>query len=100
MKTKKWIPFLLAIAGSGAAVAALRAAEHASVGYTDTPKLPGGKWHVHGPDRPQPVEGSFLVSPDQAGITDDISSVDRGEPPRGGHVVSLIARRRPDRKNS
>ena len=29
--------------------------EHvASVGYTDTPMLPGGKWHVHDPDRPQP----------------------------------------------
>ena len=23
-------------------------------GYTDTPKLPGGKWHVHDPSRPQP----------------------------------------------
>ena len=31
------------------------AAEHtAPVGYTDTPMLPGGKWHVHDPDRPQP----------------------------------------------
>ncbi|MBI3880410.1 MAG: DUF1080 domain-containing protein [Verrucomicrobia bacterium] len=27
---------------------------HAAVGYTDTPMLPGGKWHVHDPDRPQP----------------------------------------------
>lgn len=26
----------------------------ASLGYTDTPKLPGGKWHVHDPNRPQP----------------------------------------------
>ena len=24
------------------------------VGYTDTPLLPGGKWHVHDPKRPQP----------------------------------------------
>jgi len=24
-------------------------------GYTDTPMLPGGKWHVHDPNRPQPV---------------------------------------------
>ena len=24
-------------------------------GYKDTPMLPGGKWHVHDPDRPQPV---------------------------------------------
>jgi len=25
------------------------------VGYTDTPMLPGGKWHVHDGNRPQPV---------------------------------------------
>src|SRR5579862_1997505 len=24
-------------------------------GYTDTPMLPSGKWHVHDPDRPVPV---------------------------------------------
>jgi hypothetical protein len=24
-------------------------------GFTDTPMLPGGKWHVHDPDRPLPV---------------------------------------------
>ena len=24
-------------------------------GYTDTPLLPGGKWHVHDPNRPQPT---------------------------------------------
>lgn len=23
-------------------------------GYTDTPMLPGGKWHIHDPNRPQP----------------------------------------------
>ncbi len=27
----------------------------AALGYTDTPKLPGGKWHVHDPNRPQPT---------------------------------------------
>lgn len=26
----------------------------APIGYTDTPFLPGGKWRVHDPDRPQP----------------------------------------------
>lgn len=29
------------------------------VGYTDTPMLPGNKWHVHDPNRPQPK----LVTP-------------------------------------
>jgi hypothetical protein len=32
-------------------------------GYTDTPLLPGGKWHVHDPGRPQPP----LVKPGEAG---------------------------------
>src|SRR5271168_1957614 len=25
------------------------------IGYKDTPMLPGGKWHVHDGDRPQPA---------------------------------------------
>jgi hypothetical protein len=31
------------------------AANAPSVGYTDTPMLPGNKWHVHDPERPQPT---------------------------------------------
>src|SRR5579863_1374037 len=30
------------------------AQQHRHEGYTDTPMLPGGKWHVHDPDRPLP----------------------------------------------
>src|SRR5437868_1648465 len=45
------------------------AAEHAAVGYTATPMLPGGKWHVHAPDRPQPrvVTPGTFSTPDQPG---------------------------------
>ncbi len=53
MKTNE--PFLLAVAASVSALGVLQAAEHAPVGYTDTPMLPGGKWHVHDPNRPQPT---------------------------------------------
>ena len=31
-------------------------------GYTDTPMLPGGKWHVHDPNRPLPP----VVTPGKA----------------------------------
>jgi len=55
MKTNLWMPFLLAIAATASAPDALQAAEHPPVGYTDTPMLPGGKWHVHDPNRPQPT---------------------------------------------
>lgn len=35
------------------------------VGYTDTPFLPGDKWHVHDPNRPQPkviIPGTFSTA--------------------------------------
>jgi hypothetical protein len=31
------------------------ALQEGPLGYTDTPMLPGGKWHVHDPARPRPV---------------------------------------------
>lgn len=56
MKTNHSIPIVLAVIVAGGVVAGLlHAAEHPAVGYTDTPMLPGGKWHVHDPDRPQPA---------------------------------------------
>lgn len=48
-------------AGIGAAITA-GAQQKAHLGYSDTPMLPGGKWHVHDGDRPQPKvidPGSF-----------------------------------------
>src|SRR3989442_439970 len=54
MKANQRILFLLAAAVAGGALDVLPAAEQAPVGYTDTPMLPGGQWHVHDPDRPQP----------------------------------------------
>ncbi len=63
MNTTKWILILVMAA---AALNVLTAADAkkknekkadshpAAVGYTDTPMLPGGQWHVHDPDRPQP----------------------------------------------
>ena len=40
---------------SSAPLAALAAGlVYAAEGYTDTPKQPNGKWHVHDPSRPQP----------------------------------------------
>ena len=37
--------------------------QHAKPGYADTPMRPGGKWHVHDPDRPRPR----VVTPSAAG---------------------------------
>lgn len=37
-----------------AAVKPERPRKPAALGYTDTPMLPSGKWHVHDPDRPKP----------------------------------------------
>lgn len=47
---------LTGVASAGAMLGALWAADEnkPKVGYKDTPLLPGGKWHVHDGDRPQP----------------------------------------------
>ena len=43
---------VLAILGS--ALMTSSPAADAPVGYTDTPVIPGQKWHVHDPNRPHP----------------------------------------------
>lgn len=43
---------MVSLALAGAAVVF---AQQASVGYSDTPMQPNGKWHIHDPDRPQPT---------------------------------------------
>ncbi len=40
---------------SFASAMALQSHAEPVLGYTDTPMLPSGKWHVHDPDRPRPV---------------------------------------------
>src|SRR5688500_19489601 len=55
---------LATLTGLGATVVAFAADDEAKPaaaaqakkgeGYTDTPKQPNGKWHVHDPNRPQP----------------------------------------------
>ncbi len=42
------------------------AAQQKKLGYSDTPLLPGGKWHVHDGDRPQPR----MVDPGTASTQD------------------------------
>jgi hypothetical protein len=46
--------FALACAGVMAAARSAPGQKKDKAGYTDTPMLPGGKWHVHDPDRPDP----------------------------------------------
>ena len=77
-------------------------------GYKDTPMLPGGKWHVHDPDRPQPVvvtPGTFSSQKAPGKPPSDhrrrtVVVVPASElPRRDQHVVRTLAvrsRRRPD----
>jgi hypothetical protein len=46
---------LVVAAGFALSVAAQQEKEKPKLGYKDTPMLPGGKWHVHDGDRPQPA---------------------------------------------
>jgi hypothetical protein len=50
---RKYVKPLAAAVGGLIIACGLACAEHID-GYKDTPMLPGGKWHVHDPDRPQP----------------------------------------------
>lgn len=69
MKTHRWILALLVALGAGSQAVNLAAAEGAPTGYKDTPMLPGGKWHVHDPDRPPPrvVKGATPSSKKKPG---------------------------------
>ena len=53
---------LFAIAALGAVLTA-PAAQNPPLGYTDTPMLPEGKWHVHDPNRPRPPVVTPASSP-------------------------------------
>lgn len=51
------LPFAAIILGNILALCVAQTRHHGSLmGYTDTPMLPGGKWHVHDLHRPQPVK--------------------------------------------
>ncbi|HKS38480.1 MAG TPA: DUF1080 domain-containing protein [Verrucomicrobiae bacterium] len=54
MRTIPCLLSLAAVAAINATMSSNCRAADAPVGYTDTPMLPGGKWHVHDPNRPQP----------------------------------------------
>ncbi len=54
------------------------AQDHGAPGYTDTPLLPGGKWHVHDPARPRPA----VVTPGTAS-----SEGQPGRPPSDAIVL-------------
>ena len=59
MKTWNSLIFLIAafIMGGILLLGPAQSAQHDSgMGYEDTPMLPGGKWHVHDAQRPQPVK--------------------------------------------
>jgi hypothetical protein len=53
---KNWSLFMLALGVAAGAFAADDATNQVEQidGFRDTPMLPGGKWHLHDPDRPQP----------------------------------------------
>jgi hypothetical protein len=58
---RKYLLYLTLVATAGIlgfvlqSLAEDKSAHHdAPIGYTDTPMLPSGKWHVHDPDRPVP----------------------------------------------
>src|SRR3954463_13011036 len=89
--TKRLILAALLIAGIVQLASA--AEEEAPTGYTDTPLLPGSKWHVHGGQRPPPqpgAPGSFSTDqqagkpPSDAVILFDGKSLNAWQDEKGG----------------
>src|SRR6266699_2985263 len=51
---KKTTVFLIVAAAAMLSAQQQKKQPNADLGFTDTPILPGLKWHVHDPDRPHP----------------------------------------------
>lgn len=77
----------------GIAIGVYAAQQNPHIGYKDTPMLPGGKWHVHDSDRPQPKvidPGSFSSqeapgkAPSDATILFDGTNLDHWKNDKGG----------------
>jgi hypothetical protein len=51
---RKILSISIAMVATGFAGMVYPSLGEAVLGYTDTPMLPSGKWHVHDPDRPKP----------------------------------------------
>ncbi|MGO8699358.1 MAG: DUF1080 domain-containing protein [Limisphaerales bacterium] len=56
---RKTLFFSLLVVTAGFVGMAIQVLAESLLGYTDTPMLPSGKWHVHDPNRPKPA----LVTP-------------------------------------
>jgi hypothetical protein len=63
MTTKNASRLTAIVLATSAAIAAAAQTQKPSIGYQDTPLLPGGKWHVHDGTRPQPR----IVTPGPSG---------------------------------
>jgi hypothetical protein len=72
---------------------------HGGLGYTDTPMLPGDKWHVHDPGRPQPtvITPGTASTPDKPGkapsdaiVLFDGSDVSKWRDAKGGEAKWIV----------
>src|SRR5919204_873066 len=85
MSNLRWI--FVGVTVTSAAVLAL-AAQQRQIGYSDTPMLPGGKWHVHDGKRPQPTivtpGATAGAAPSDAVVLFDGKDLSRWESAKGG----------------
>src|SRR5439155_26867093 len=80
MTRRVQIILLAAVAGAVACLSLAASAQQdkPKLGYKDTPMLPGGKWHVHDGDRPQPA----VITPGTCSTQDQ-----PGKPPSDAVVL-------------
>jgi len=89
----------IAMALAMAALAALHSQTPKPIGYSDTPMLPGGKWHVHDGTRPQPTvvaPGTFSTQatpgapPSDAVVLFDGTDLSKWQNDKGGPAAWKI----------
>jgi hypothetical protein len=63
------LPALALALAAGIGIGLAAQAQQKRDGYKDTPMLPGGKWHVHDPDRPYPhkIDAGTASTPETPG---------------------------------
>src|SRR5437867_1327244 len=72
------VGLLLAVGTGIGFTLSARAQQERKLGYSDTPMLPGGKWHVHDGTRPQPP----IIDPGSASTQET-----PGKPPSDAHIL-------------
>jgi len=85
------LPLLVAVLFCGRAFAGSETVVNGIAGFKDSPLLPGGKWHVHDPERPQPPVVTPGNVPSDAIILFDGTDLSQWHDKKGNPAPWIVA---------